>query len=552
MSTPKPLTAEQQLANDAKYAAQLALEIERLNNFKRDHLEHQALQRQSSLARSVATPIVGAGVERKASLDVRVPAAPVIPPSPPVRAPLQPDVVVRAPAKVAVTPPLQRQTSNTEAGAVADISASSSTERKADFERDKAEAALDRQNKLEALRRGAELERLRAPAQPRHLPSDEVDAAPFPSLGLGGSIGAGAITGPKRATERKIIAESTAEDEKFAKELEKTLNGVRSEADIKANEDAARQLQATLDAKDAAELAAKRAEVERKALEENFKLVDGEDNKQAAENKKALDVASLAVQRILAEDRAKASAERKAREEQSASDAVAALMFSDFSQASVQFRPDSVSPEKWKEMRAELQTILNSPTVIGEKNAKGALTDAHKFTTTLIRAGIPVLLEIDKACTFSSETMSPAKVQAEIQAFLKNVEVQPGVFLAHINNTFLKIGTARNPVDAETGANVYHILSRTWTLAKNRKLGPTYQRKVASILSDNIADQGGCIAGLIARLYPLYAQMIGERLGMTAPKPAEAPKAIAVPAKAAVAALPKAEAKAQPKAPAKR
>jgi hypothetical protein len=179
-----------------------------------------------------------------------------------------------------------------------------------------------------------------------------------------------------------------------------------------------------------------------------------------------------------------------------------------------------VSLEQQVQYVQTLAPILNSPAVSGEYANGGAglaveaLTDAHKYTCTFIREGISVLRAIDdilRPIDLSlNPNMPPQAVLAEIKSVLQAEPVHVQI-IQHITTSINNVIAAANPVDiAETGAHVQQLLSRTWTLAKI--LGPDYTRAIASALSDNIADAGGCIPGLVARLYPIYAKMIHNLL----------------------------------------
>jgi len=195
-----------------------------------------------------------------------------------------------------------------------------------------------------------------------------------------------------------------------------------------------------------------------------------------------------------------------------------------------------------KKLLDGLQGILNSPPVIGE--GRGPVMDAHKYTRTLIRQGIPVLFEIDGQCKLSDRTLQPAKVKEVVVAFLMGqIPAPEKVVFDHINATFARIAKAKALESNETKANAHQVLSAAWTLAK--KCGQDWQGRIAACLSDNIKDKGGCIPGLIARLYSPYAQMIGLELGMVATI-----KPVAPPAKKAAAAKAPAKAPAKAAAPA--
>ncbi len=178
---------------------------------------------------------------------------------------------------------------------------------------------------------------------------------------------------------------------------------------------------------------------------------------------------------------------------------------------------DHVAIEQRLKFLDELELIIRSPAVAGEYSKKegeglpvAELTDAHKFTSTLIRAGIPTLRAIDDTLRPINELNPDMPPQAVLAEILAKIEHNPSFSpndVANISTSINNVIAAGNPIDlAETQAQVPELLSRTWTLAK--RLGTNFTAAVATALSDNIADAGGCIPGLVARVYPIYAKMI--------------------------------------------
>lgn len=200
----------------------------------------------------------------------------------------------------------------------------------------------------------------------------------------------------------------------------------------------------------------------------------------------------------------------------------------------LQKRWEGKSAAERKKIEESVRSILDSPAVKGEYGADGTpiLTDAHKYTSTLIRAGIPILTGIDDQFKLSSTELSPDKVLEEVLTFLEK-DSKRIAESAKCNSDFLRISIENikktfghvksNPaVEAsETQANAHHLLSRTWILAK--KMGTDYMAALATALSDNIGDGGSCIPGLIARLYARYAVMLAAQLDVEgSPKPGAA------------------------------
>ncbi len=190
-----------------------------------------------------------------------------------------------------------------------------------------------------------------------------------------------------------------------------------------------------------------------------------------------------------------------------------------------------VSLEQQAQYLQALAPILNSPAVKGEcPNGEAgppvtAQMDAHKYTCTLIRASIPILRSIDDVLRpidlNLNPDMPPQAVLAEILVDLQKnyAETDPELqttlaCIPYITTSIQNLSAAATPIDtAETHAHVQQLLSRTWTLAKI--LGPDYKDAIAHALSNNIADGGGCIPGMVARLYPIYANMIKHTLTLS-------------------------------------
>lgn len=188
-------------------------------------------------------------------------------------------------------------------------------------------------------------------------------------------------------------------------------------------------------------------------------------------------------------------------------------------------RRKKISSEEWKQMAINLQAILNSNAVVGDPIVAGQpLTDAHKYTTTDIRNGIPVLYGIADKFNLSSFDLSCDQVLKEVLEYIDSIPNAIGkISVDHVKTTFAKI-TSNPAFENESQTNAHHLLSRTWSLAK--KLGNEYKAAIAACLSDNIGDGGGCIAGLVARLYSPYAKMIGLELALKPTVKREAPKKI--------------------------
>lgn len=230
----------------------------------------------------------------------------------------------------------------------------------------------------------------------------------------------------------------------------------------------------------------------------------------------------------------------------------------------------ALSAAEKSKIEADLQNILQSPAVIGDlqqqvKPVAGAvsgtsrtagaggsgalaaagagsspsaaplvdLADAHRFTRSFIRAGAPVLTALDVKFKLSDATLSPDQVLKEVLAFVESIPkkfIKPelaaliqktvGLIAANKANNEKLAAEGKLAADqvnieyAETGVNIPQFLSRSWTLAK--RLGQVEMAMITSCLGDNIADGGGCMPGLIARLYAVFARMVALELGVEA------------------------------------
>lgn len=201
--------------------------------------------------------------------------------------------------------------------------------------------------------------------------------------------------------------------------------------------------------------------------------------------------------------------------------------------------------ERTKEEALELlKTVLKHPSVAGEPGAK-ELMDAHKYTVSYIRPNLKPLLKLDVEHELSDPKHSAATVLSEVTKFLDMQLAERNKFPAgnnlseaemkkreaekaenkkqytakmeKINTTFSKI--KGYVIDQETEGHIEEFLSRNWSLAK--LLGKPYddgllkcanfcpyKDAIASILNDNIADKGGCTAGLMARLFAVYVKFL--------------------------------------------
>lgn len=192
-----------------------------------------------------------------------------------------------------------------------------------------------------------------------------------------------------------------------------------------------------------------------------------------------------------------------------------------------------LTPQQIASARTQLNLILSHDSVRGTPSVLVLQPDAHAHTRTFIRNNLRVLREIDDLLRAGQPTthLTPDQVLAELKDYYSNDLSQVGG--PNIEDTFRRLaaGITQNnnsPVDGETLQNVPELLSRVWTLAK--AYDPVNSIvKVVSILRDNTADAGGCLAGLVARLFACQATLLSHivpgQIRLTPPPPAPRPNA---------------------------
>lgn len=218
-------------------------------------------------------------------------------------------------------------------------------------------------------------------------------------------------------------------------------------------------------------------------------------------------------QAILDRDLAIATAEQD-KEHQMSPEAMAEQLFQYQQFILAQQRKKDVPAQEWQKMSDEIQAILNSPAVVGEyePGKPGVLTDAHKYTSTLIRNGLPILYAIDNKFKLSRSDISVEQILKEVLEHVEKANKNnSNISMDNIKKTFALLSQHKG-LEGETQTDPFQLLSRTWDLAK--KIGPAAMTQIVSLFSDNIGDGGGCIAGLCARLYAPYARMIGMEFNM--------------------------------------
>jgi hypothetical protein len=150
--------------------------------------------------------------------------------------------------------------------------------------------------------------------------------------------------------------------------------------------------------------------------------------------------------------------------------------------------------------------------ILAQEAFRGGYGSAHEYTASQIRQHLPTLYHVDTQFELSNPRLSLDVIESDMLLLEKELEqdANSASKLEQIRISFAKIRSANPPIDPESQANVAELISRTWSLAS--KLGDTYRGLVASCFCDNIGDGGGCLAGLVARLYSPYGYFLKELL----------------------------------------
>lgn len=176
-----------------------------------------------------------------------------------------------------------------------------------------------------------------------------------------------------------------------------------------------------------------------------------------------------------------------------------------------------------KEFDERLQALIPLQKLFESKAMTEKDIDAHTYTKTDIRNGIPQVIAIDDKCKFSNKTIKPETILKEVLEFVDTIpKAMNPPNKENIKKTFLLLMAQKSPIEAEeTHANVPEFLSRVWSLTKkfrNLNMVAEAMGQIAIILDQNIADKGGCMAGLVARLYPPFVILVDyflkDSLGM--------------------------------------
>lgn len=165
-----------------------------------------------------------------------------------------------------------------------------------------------------------------------------------------------------------------------------------------------------------------------------------------------------------------------------------------------------------------VEQIASTPAVAGDSGdmAAGALTDAHKYTRTFIHDDYPLLTAVDDQFLFSTATEISVDVLLQtIRTHARSVEYNAQQ-IAHVDQVLnsiqaLAAGPSAGVEAHETNINVPDLLLRTWNMANDlaqKRNDPGLITQILDCLEGNISDSGGCMPGIVARLYPAYARMI--------------------------------------------
>lgn len=170
------------------------------------------------------------------------------------------------------------------------------------------------------------------------------------------------------------------------------------------------------------------------------------------------------------------------------------------------------------------QALMQTPAVQGERDALGnvIITDAHKFTRTFIRDGLPTLVKIDDALKLSDPNLSVDTVLKEVLDFVATLRERDRPNVANIQKSLDLIPRGAPIEAAETNAHIPQLLSRVWSLAK--LYGREHMEQIAQILHLNIEDEGKCMPGLVARLYSPFARILEDILKRSVTKAQNRPR----------------------------
>lgn len=207
-------------------------------------------------------------------------------------------------------------------------------------------------------------------------------------------------------------------------------------------------------------------------------------------------------------------------------------------------------------MQKTITGIVNHVAVKGVAGQQG-ITNAHDYTTTEIKANAPNVVAIDDKLKLSNPNKTMEQITKEINADIDAAKKEDTKAILMSDEDIgrakqMLTNITKTPgVETETNLYVQQFLSRTWDLAKkvdyfmvlNRLFVTLKERELTSgpldletclaeavdldktariqegsglnvmiLLNHNIQDQGGCMAGVVARLYPHYAKLVNAAL----------------------------------------
>lgn len=168
------------------------------------------------------------------------------------------------------------------------------------------------------------------------------------------------------------------------------------------------------------------------------------------------------------------------------------------------------------------------------KKAVTDLTDAHTYTRTYIRNGYPRLVEADDQFIRSNQPqISFMNLITQIKEYANGLgrhypPANRGALETIINTYIVPFANSptRGVETSETMISIPDLLLRCWNLAQRyaQRVGDTRPlTALLNCLDGNILDQGKCMPGVVARLYPFYARLLRNELEVEANKLFAAP-----------------------------
>jgi len=155
--------------------------------------------------------------------------------------------------------------------------------------------------------------------------------------------------------------------------------------------------------------------------------------------------------------------------------------------------------------------------------------NAHAYTSTQIKNSYKLLVRADDQ--FIKSTLAYrdySEIERQIKEYAE-LAITYGLYSTRDLGNLHKIlalikgfvnGPTRGVESAETMISIPELLLRCWFLAKKYAIADTTDldksrlTQILMCLDGNIADQGSCMPGVVARLYPAYARFLQEDLAL--------------------------------------